>query len=431
MRISVEDKQGLFKSLKVEVEGDVVRSALDEVYNYLRQNAEVEGFRKGKAPLWIIRAKFKEYIQEEVGKKVANATLASAIQASGLKPVADIYLEKVELEEKEQRLSYSVYFEVPPEFELQKVEGLEVEIKKLEFSEDLVKQRIEEIRQEHVVWEPVEREVKEGDLVVVEYKVQELESGESTEGETSGVIGTKTFREEIEKELIGKREGDSFVLEDLTLYDVDGKPAGKAKVEITVKGIKEKLLPELNDDFAKELGYGETWAEAEEKIREEVRASIENMKKAMIADAVAIKLVQMHQFDVPQTLLQRELSHLVERRVRELSQWGIDPKYLDYKAIAQELTPHAVFNIKLRFILDKYAVQKNIEVSTEELQQRIEGLAQAYERTPEEMREFLQRENLLPVLEEDIKREKALEDIVSKAVVKETEEKKEEKDENT
>lgn len=430
MKVSVEDRQGLFKNLKVEVEGDVVKSALDEVYNYLKENAEVEGFRKGKAPLWIIRAKFREYIKEEVGKKVANATLASAIQASGLKPVADIYLEKVELEEKEQRLSYSVYFEVPPEFELQKVEGLEVEIKKLEFSEDLVKQRIEEIRQEHVVWEPVEREVKEGDLVVVEYKVQELESGESTEGETSGVIGTKTFREEIEKELIGKREGDSFVLEDLTLYDVEGKPAGKARVEITVKSVKEKVLPELNDDFAKELGLGETWTEAEEKIRQEVKANLENLKKAMISDAVAIKLVQLHEFEIPQTLLQRELSHLVERRVRELSQRGIDPKYLDYRAIAQELTPQAVFNIKLRYILDKYAQQKNIEVSNEEIQQRIEALAQAYERTAEEMREFLERENLLPVLEEDIRREKALEDIVSKAIVKEIEQ-KEEKDENT
>ncbi|WPM32429.1 trigger factor [Hydrogenobacter sp. T-2] len=431
MRISVEDKQGLFKSLKVEVEGDVVRSALDEVYNYLRQNAEVEGFRKGKAPLWIIRAKFKEYIREEVGKRVANATLSSAIQESGLKPVADIYLENVELEEQGQKLSYSISFEVPPEFELQNVEGLEVEIKKVEFNEDLVKQRIEEIRQEHAVWEPVEREVKEGDLVVVDYKVQELESGETTEGETSGVIGTRTFREEIEKELIGKKEGDSFVLDDLTLYDVEGKPAGKARVEITVKSIKEKLLPELNDDFAKELGLGETWAEAEEKIREEVKASLENLRKAMISDAVAVKLVQLHQFEVPQTLLQRELSHLVERKVRELSQWGIDPKYLDYKAIAQELTPQAVFNIKLRYVLEKYAQQKNIEVSIEEIQQRIETLARAYERTVEEMREFLERENLLPVLEEDIKREKALEDIVSKAVVKETEDKKEEKNENT
>ncbi len=430
MKVSVEDRQGLFKGIKVEVEGDVVRSALDEVYNYLKQNVEVEGFRKGKAPLWVIKAKFRDYIREEVGKKVANATLASAIQESGLKPVADIYLEKVELEEPSQKLSYSVSFEVPPEFELQNLEGFAVEIKKVEFNEDLVRQKIEEIRQEHAVWEPVEREVKEGDLVVVDYKVEELESGETTEGETSGVIGTKTFREEIEKELIGRKEGDSLVLEDLTLYDVEGKPAGKARVEITVKGIKEKLLPELNDDFAKELGLGKTWIEAEEKIREEVRAGLENLRKAMISDAVAIKLVQLHEFDVPQTLLQRELSHLVERRVRELSQWGIDPKYLDYRTIAQELTPQAVFNIKLRYILEKYAQQKNIEVSTEEIQQKIEGLAQAYERTVEEMREFLERENLLPVLEEDIRREKALEDIVSKAIVKEIEEKKEDKDEN-
>lgn len=431
MKVSVEDRQGLFKALRVEVEGEVVRSALDEVYNYLRQNAEVEGFRKGKAPLWVIKAKFRDYIQEEVGKRVANATLANAIQESGFRPVADVYLEKVQLEESSQRLSYSVSFEVPPDFELESLEGLEVEIRKVEFSDELVKKRIEEIREEQAVWEPVEREAREGDLAVVDYRVEEVDSGETTEGETSGVIGTKTFREEIEKELIGKKEGDRFVLQDLTLYDTEGRPAGKARVEITLKGIKEKVLPELNDDFARELGLGQTWAEAEEKIREEVRANLENLRRGMIADAVAIKLVELHQFEVPQTLLQRELSHLVERRVRELSQWGIDPKYLDYKAIAKELTPQAVLNIRLRYILDKYANSRGIQVSTEELQEKIKELAKTYERPVEEIREFLHRENLLPVLEEDIRREKALEDIISKAVVREVEKKKEEKDEDT
>ncbi|MCY0867086.1 MAG: trigger factor family protein [Aquificaceae bacterium] len=114
MKVSVEDRQGLFKSLRVEVEGDIVRSALDEVYNYLKENAEVEGFRRGKAPLWIIKAKFKDYIKEEVGKKVANATLASAIQESVLRPVADIFLEEVDFQESDQKVSYSVSFEVPP-----------------------------------------------------------------------------------------------------------------------------------------------------------------------------------------------------------------------------------------------------------------------------------------------------------------------------
>ncbi|MFN3975831.1 MAG: trigger factor [Aquificaceae bacterium] len=427
MKVSVENRQGLFKSLKVEVEGDVVKSALDEVYSYLKENAEIEGFRKGKAPLWIIKAKFKDYIKEEVGKKVANATLANAIEESGLKPVADIFLEEVDFQESNQRVSYSVSFEVPPDFELANLEGLEVEIEKIEFSEDMVKRRIEELREEHALWEPVEREIKEGDLVVVDYKVEDMESGEITEGETSAIVGLKTFREEIEKELVGKKEGDSFVLEGLTLYDIEGRPAGKAKVEIKIKGVKEKVLPEVNDEFAKETGLGETWAEAEEKIRQEIKAQIEEMKKSATQEAVAKKLLELHQFDVPQTLLQRELSHLLQMRASYLSQLGIDIRYLDYRSMAQELTPQAISNIKLRYILDKYAQQREIKVEPQEMESKIGELAQQYGRSPEEMREFFQRENLFHVLEEDIRREKALKEIVSKAVVKE----KEEKDENT
>ncbi|MFN3870490.1 MAG: trigger factor [Aquificaceae bacterium] len=427
MKISVEDKQGLFKSLKVEVEGEIVRGALNEVYEYLKQNAHVEGFRKGKAPLWIIRAKFKEYIEEEVGKKVANATLESAIRESGLRPVADIYLEEVKLQEPEQKVSYSVSFEVPPEFELANLESLEVEVEKVEFNEDLVKERIERIREERALWEPVEREVREGDLVVIDYKVEDLESGETTEGETSGILGTKTFREEIERELLGKKEGDSFVLEDLTLYDVEGKPAGKAKVEIRVKGVKEKHLPELNDDFAKELGLGETWEQAKEKIIEELKEELESRKKALVEEAVAKKLIEMHEFEVPQTLIQRELSNLVQARVSTLSQWGIDPKYIDYRSLAQELSPQAYSNVKLRLILDKYAVEKNIQVEESEIEKKLQELSQQYGRSPQELKEFFQREKLLHVLEEDVKREKAFYDIVSKVVVKE----KEEKNENT
>ncbi|MCX7989143.1 MAG: trigger factor [Aquificaceae bacterium] len=430
MKVNVEERQGLFKALRVEVEGDLVRSALDEVYKYLKENAQIEGFRKGKAPLWIIRAKFREYIQEEVGKKVANFTLASAIQESGLRPVADVYLEDVQLEEPSQKLSYTVSFEVPPDFELQNVEGLEVEINKVEFSEEMVKKRIEELREEHALWEPVEREIREGDLAVVDYRVQDLESGETTEGETSGIIGEGTFRKEMEEALLGKKEGDQFTLEELTLYDMEAKPVGKARAEIRVKSVKEKVLPELSDDFARELGLGESWAEAEEKIREEVKADIENIKRDMISFAVSSKLVQMHDFAVPQTLLKRELANLLERRVNLLSQWGVDKKYIDYRSMAKEHTPQAVFNIKLRFILEKYAQAKGIQVSTEEVQKRIEELAQSYERSVEEMREFLQRENLMSVLEEDLKREKALEEITSKAVVKEVEETKEEEDEN-
>ena len=428
MKVSVEEREGLFRALRVEVEGDLVKRALDEVYNYLKEHAQVEGFRKGKAPLWLIRARYKEYIQEEVGKAVANTTLQQAIQESRLTPVADIFLESVSLEEVVPRLTYTVSFEVAPTFELREVEGLEVEIPKVEFNEELVKKRIEEIREKHAVWEPVEREIREGDLVVLEYEVEDKESGEKDAGETSAIVGAKIFREEIEKELLGKKEGDELELDDITLYDMEGKPAGKAKIRLKVKGVKEKVLPELNDEFAKESGLGETWQSAEEKIRQEVKESVEKLRENLITDAVAKKLVELHEFQVPQTLLSREVSSLVERRASQLAYMGIDTKYLDYRAMAQELLPQALFNVKLRFILDKYALEKGIQATEEEIDKKIEELAHVYQRTKEEITEFLQRENLYGVLVDDIKREKALRDIISKAVVKE---KEETKDENT
>lgn len=296
----------------------------------------------------------------------------------------------------------------------------------MEFDEELVKKRIEQLREEHAIWQPTDREIKDGDLVTVEYNIEQIDSGESTHGETSGIVGQRMFREEIDTALVGRKEGDELTFEELTLYDTEGKEAGKARVKLFIKSVKEKVLPEVSDDFAKELGLGQTWQEAEEKIRQEVKEGIEHMKRAMIEEAVAKKLVEMFDFNIPQTLLSREISHLVERRVQELSQYGIDTRYLNYKAMAEEFTPQAVFNVKLRYILEKYAKEKGLQVSEEDLEKKYEELARQYGRSVEEMKNYFRQENIESVLLEDILREKAFSDIISKAVIKEREEKSDE-----
>ncbi|NPA40867.1 MAG: trigger factor [Aquificae bacterium] len=429
MKVKTEDREGLFKAITVEVEGSLVETALNEVYDHLKQNVEIQGFRKGTAPLWLIKAKFKDYIQEEVGKKVANKTLQDAINESKLTPVADVYLEKVELEEKTPKVTYTVSFEVPPEFELKDLEGLEVEIPKLEFSEELVEKRIEQLREEHAVWEPVEdRGIKEGDLVTIDYKVKEITEegeGEEVEGETSGIIGQKMFREELEKALIGKKVDDEVELTDLPLYDQEGKEIGKANIKVKIKDVKEKVLPELDDDFAKELGY-ESWEEAKEKIAQQVKEEFERTKQAVIEDAVADKLVSIHEIEIPRTLLNRELSFLIERRVSELKQFGIDERYLDYRAMAQEFLPQAQANIKLRYILDKFAQEKGIEATEEDIEEQFEELAKQMGTTKEEVKEYFERENLMDVVKADARRKKALREIISMVKLKEVEPKKEE-----
>jgi len=428
MKVKTETREGLFKALTVEIQGDTVKKTLNEIYENLQKNVEIQGFRKGTAPLWLIKARYKNYIKEEAGKKIADQTLKSAIEESKLEPVADIFLESVNLEENKNKITYTVTFETPPEFELENVENLEVEIPKLEFNKEMLNRKIESLREEHAIWEPSEENpISRGDLVSIEYEVQEVASeGEKVSGETSGIIGQNMFREELEKEMLGKKTGEEVYIENLPLYNQEGKEIGKANIKVKIKEIKKKKLPETNDEFAKELGY-ENWKEAEKEIEKQVKEELKTLKEELIKRNVGEKLVNIHKIEVPKTLLNREISLMIENRIKELQQFGLDTRYIDYKALGQEFFPIALVSIKLRFILDKYAQEKGIEVTEKDVEDKINQLAKEMNLSPEEMEKRIKSNNLIPQIKEDIKREKALLDIISKVKIKEIE--KEEKNE--
>ncbi len=431
MKVQVEDREGLFKSLTVELEGDLVKQKLDEAYKQLQQTVQIQGFRKGKAPLWIVRAKYKDYVEEQVAKQLADETLKEALDKAGVKPVADIFLENYEVSEKDNKLKYVVSFEVAPEFELKNVEGVEVEVPKIEFKEEMVEEELQRLREANAVWEPKEENepAEEGDLLVLEYEVEEVvKEGEKVKQETSVILGQGMLRPEVEEVLKGKKAGDEVELKELPLYDQQGKEIGKVNIRIKVKEIKKKILPELNDEFAQELGY-DNLEELKKKIEEDLKQKIEKLRQSVIEDRVADKLVEMHEIEVPQTLLRREISFLVERRLRELQAYGIDTRYVDIRKIAEEAKPIAEANIKLRFILDKYAEQNNIQPTEEDIEEQYKELAEQYGTTVEEIKKYFQEQGLEEVVKEDAKRKKALKDIISKVKLVEVEEKKEEKKE--
>ncbi len=434
MKVQLEEKEGLFKSLTVELQGEKVKKELEEMYKKVQQTAQIQGFRRGKAPLWIIKARYKNYVEEEVGKKLADETLKQALEEAKVKPVADIYLEQLKVDEEEGKLTYTVTFEVAPEFELKNVEGIEVKVPKIEFKEDMIKEELERLREANAVWEPKEEEepVQENDMVVIEYEVEEAkERGEKVKQETSVILGQGMLRKEVEEALKGKKVGDKVELKELPLYNPEGKEIGKVNIKIKVKEIKKKVLPELNDDFAKELGYG-NFKELEEKIREDLKKKIDLYKQQVVEEKVADKLVEIHDIQIPQTLLRRELSFLIDRRIKELQSYGIDPKYIDIKKLAEELRPIAEANIKLRFILDKYAQANGIEPTDEDIEEQYNELAQQSGTTVEEMKKYFKDQGLEEVVKEDARRRKALKDIISKVRIVEIdqEEKKKEVKEN-
>lgn len=399
MKVSVREKQGLLRELEVELEGPKVRAVFDEVCSDIQKNVTLSGFRRGNVPMWVLKARFRERIKEEVGKKLADMTLMDALKEGGLTPAADVFLDNIELN-GEDRLLYKVSFEVLPKFELVDVSSIEIKQKKVEFSEELLNKRIEELRMEKCVFEPSEEELKEGYMAIIEYRVEDVETAEVVEGETSGIVGKKVFRKEVEDVLIGKKEGEDASIDEIEVFDVYGRLSGKAKVSLKIKGVKKPILPEVGDDFAKELGLGESWEEALEKIKDSLIKELEELNKSKAKDALIEELLKLHQFELPQTLVRRELSAMVQRSLEELSYMGVDPKLVSVEEIAKDLLPKAQLSVKLGLILDAYAKSFGLSVSEEEIRNLTQG------------REGLS-EALLSTLRTSILREKALEKMLS------------------
>lgn len=426
MKTALKEDKGLYRELTIEVEGPEVKNLLEEIYQYLSHTANIPGFRRGRIPRKILKKRFGATIEQSVANKILEKYLEKALEEQGVKPVADIFLTDVKLDEEKPSVAVVVKFEVPPEIELKNLEEITVEIPKVEFSQEQVENYINQLREQNAEWRTVDREIKEGDLVEVEYEITETESGEKESGETSAVIGEGLFRKEIEEALKGKKAGDEIELKALPIYDQEGKEVGKVDIKIKVKAVKEKVLPELNDEFAKKLGLGETWEEAQKKIEEQLREQFERAKEQQKLERLVAKLVEEHKFDVPETLVRRELDTLVKQRIAELQSLGINPKQVNQQQLVNELLPVAIFNVASRLILDKLADQLGVEVSDEEVEREIEKLAKAYKVPVEELKKSLQEQGLVEAIKADLRRNKALEEAAKRVKFVEVEPKEEE-----
>ena len=426
MKVELKEDQGLYRELTLEVEGSEVKNALEEVYSYLAHTANIPGFRKGRVPRKILRKRFKSTIEQHVANQILEKYLEKALQEKGVKPVADIYLTKVELDEETPKIVLVVKFEVPPEIELKDLKELTVEVPKTEFSQKQVENYINQIREQHAEWKEVDREIQEGDLVEVEYEITDTQSGEKEKGETAAQIGQGLFRKEIEEALKGKKAGDQIELKGLPIYDQEGKEVGKVDIKIKVKAVKEKVLPELNDEFAKKLGLGSTWEEAKQKIEQQLKEQFEKAKEQQKLEKLLTKLVEVHQFPIPESLVRRDANLLLEQRIKELQAMGINPKQVDQQQLLNEILPAAVFNVASRLILDNLADELGIEISDEELNQEIEKLAKAYNVPAQELKKSLQEQGLLEAIKADLRRNKALKEAAKIVKFVEVEPKKEE-----
>ncbi len=412
MSVTVEEK-GLVRTLTIEEKGQEIKSLIDNVVKEIAKNVNIPGFRKGHVPPAVVKARYKQAIKEEVARKYISEKLQSILEEQKLSPVSpDISFGDVEL--SGDSLKLKVAFEVAPDFELKEYEGLEIEMIKHEISEEDIEKAIQNLLEQHATYKLADKEVENGDLIKIYYHIK-ADTGEEEEDEFEVAVGQGQLRPEIEEKIKGKKAGDEVTVHNVSLYNEKGEEFGKATVTVRILEVKEKALPEFNDQFVKNTNLGENVEEARKKIKESLENQIKDAKERELEQKIIDKLAEQYDFDVPQSVVKAELEHLLQEYVKQLESYGIKPNQEMIAAAAEGLKKTAEKNVRVMFVINKIAEKENIKVEEEEIDKEIENMAKAYNMTADQLKKYLEEKGLINNIIYAILKKKVLDLIKEKA----------------
>jgi trigger factor len=406
------------RELELEIPAENVSKAAEKVARELARVARIPGFRPGKAPVTLIRRRFADDIQGEVVQSLVPEYLEKALDEKKLTPVTRPEVDKVEFKEGEP-LRFRAIFEVLPEFELGEYKSPGVKIEGTEIGDAQVDKALEEMRERAATFVPVEgRAAKDGDYVLMKLKGTPVGGGEPVQADNILChLGAEETLESFTENLRGANPGEtkSFSAKYPDDYP-DPKLAGKTyDYSVEVQGIKEKKLPELNDEFAKdtagETGGFTTLEEMREKIRENLEAAKDQQQQAQAREKILEQLVKAHDFPVPEALVEGQMDTRLERVVRSLAAQGVDPRAVnvDWVSLRRRQHDRAVDDVKAEILLDRIASAEKIEATDEDVQKEINSLAERSGESATALQARLTKQGALDRMKSKLRSDKTIE----------------------
>ncbi len=402
------------RELELEVPAAEVQKAVERVARDFARVARVPGFRPGKAPVTLIRRRFADDIKSEVVQSLVPERIEKALSESKLVPVTQPQINKVDFSESGP-LKFSASFEVLPEFTLSEYKNLDVEVEAPELSDADVDKTLEELRERAAAFVPVEdRAVDTGDFAQLKLLGTPAGGGDPLQADNVLChIGAEETIEAFNENLRGAKIGEhkKFDVQYPADYP-DATLAGKSyHYAIEVLGIKIKKLPELNDEFAKDISKVETLAEFRQQIRKDLDAAREHRQKEQARDKILAKLIAAHDFPVPEALAEHQMDIRLERAVRSLTSQGVDPRAVnvDWVAMRTRQRERAVEDVKAELLLDRIATAENIEVDDEEVQKEIAKVAEQSGESAAAIQARLTKQGALDRIKSKLRSDKTLE----------------------
>jgi trigger factor len=415
------------REVEVEVPADEVTKSYRTVLKRYQKLARIPGFRPGKVPESVLRSRFGASIREEVVEAVVPEHFRAAINQKGLRPVSQPQVTDLQLEEGKP-LHFKAAFEVVPEFSVEGYREVKVDKPDTELTEAEFDAELDRIRDAHSRMEPVteDRGLADGDWAQISFtgeldgeKAEAAESGESAspaaqpiEGKDVSVeIGGKDTVQAFTDALRGSKAGQELKFEVTYPGDFGQKRlAGKTVAyKVEVKGIQQKVQPELNDAFAKELGNYESLEDFRKKLREHLAADKKHRLLTDTRNRLVDALVEKFQFPVPESLVQSQIDTRLERGLRALAAQGMrteDMRKLDFDRLREAQRESAAGEVKGTLVLDRIADVENIQVSDEEVERELQVISLQTREPLETLRERLKNEGSLARIREQLRREK-------------------------
>jgi trigger factor len=408
------------REVEVEIPADEVSRAFRNVTKRYRKQARIPGFRAGKVPESLIRRKFADSLRQDVVESVLPQHFREAIEKAGLKPISQPQVTDLLLEDG-QPLKFKAVFEVLPDFSIEGYQDVRIPKPETELTEAEFDAELERIRDSRSTMEPVteERALADGDWAQISYRGEVAGEGEAAEAAHQPINGEDVLIEvggqntlpAFNEALRGAKTGQQLRFE-VSYPEEFGERrlAGKTvSYDVEIKGIKKKIQPELNDEFAKELGEYEGIEDFKQKFKEHLINDKKRRLEAEAKDKIVEALIAKYQFPVPESLVQQQVDARLDRGLRALAAQGMrteDMRKLNFERLREAQRDSALNEVKGSLLLDRIADAEKVEVSDAEVDRELEVLSLQTREPLESLRHRLTEDGSIARIREQIRREK-------------------------
>lgn len=431
MKTELKEISPTQREIHIQIEPEALREAYGAVSQKYARAANVPGFRKGYAPLDVVRLRYREEIKNDVLQQVLPPAVTEAIQEHGLQPLAEPHLHVDDVENVKvngsQPITLHVHVEVMPEIPMPKYEGIEVTRRTKPVEEAQVDDLISHRLRQDTALIPVEGRPSEiGDTVIADLEGR-FEDDPEGEPITADDLEVKLGDEAIEKSftdnLIGVRpeEEKEFTVSYPQEFSSTALAGRTVHYKAKIKSVGRTEMPEANDEWAKSLDEGyDSLADLRKKLRADLETYASSDADARVRNTAIAKLIEDNSFEVPNVLIDSQARNLLDNFARDLQGRGVDLNKVDNEFIQmafEQMRGQAERDVRGAMLLDRVAEAENIQVSPEEVEEEIAKMAEYYRATPEELKKSLEKQGGARTIENNLRTRKTVEALIAKAKV--------------